>query len=27
VIRLIALAGIGAPRHGPRLPLRDFAHS
>jgi 3-methyladenine DNA glycosylase/8-oxoguanine DNA glycosylase len=27
VIRLIALAGIGAPRHGPRLPLRDFARS
>jgi endonuclease III len=27
VIRLIALAGIGAPRFGPRLPLRDFANS
>ena len=27
VIRLIALAGITAPRFGPRLPLRDFAHS
>lgn len=27
VIRLIALAGIGAPRFGPRLPIRDFATS
>src|SRR5487761_1778006 len=27
VIRLIAVAGIGAPRFGPRLPLRDFARS
>lgn len=27
VIRLIGVAGIGAPRFGPRLPLRDFAHS
>lgn len=27
VLRLIAIAGIGAPRFGPRLPLRDFAHS
>ena len=27
VIRLIALAGIGAPRFGPRLPIRDFARS
>ena len=27
VIRLIAIAGIGAPRFGPRMPLRDFAHS
>ena len=27
VIRLIALAGISAPRFGPRLPLRDFAGS
>jgi 3-methyladenine DNA glycosylase/8-oxoguanine DNA glycosylase len=27
VIRLIALAGIGAPRFGPRLPVRDFARS
>jgi endonuclease III len=26
-IRLIALAGIGAPRFGPRLPIRDFARS
>lgn len=27
VIRLIALAGISAPRFGPRLPLRGFARS
>jgi 3-methyladenine DNA glycosylase/8-oxoguanine DNA glycosylase len=27
VLRLIALAGISAPRFGPRLPLRDFAQS
>jgi 3-methyladenine DNA glycosylase/8-oxoguanine DNA glycosylase len=27
VLRLIALAGIGAPRFGPHLPLRDFARS
>lgn len=27
VIRLIALAGISAPRFGPRLPLRDLAHN
>jgi 3-methyladenine DNA glycosylase/8-oxoguanine DNA glycosylase len=27
VIRLITLAGISAPRFGPRLPLRDFARS
>lgn len=27
VIRLIALAGIGAPRFGPRMPIRDFARS
>jgi 3-methyladenine DNA glycosylase/8-oxoguanine DNA glycosylase len=27
VIRLIAIAGIGAPRFGPRLPIRDFATS
>ena len=27
VIRLIGVAGITAPRFGPRLPLRDFAHS
>ena len=27
VIHLIALSGIGAPRFGPRLPIRDFATS
>ena len=27
VIRLIGIAGIGAPRFGPRMPLRDIAHS
>jgi 3-methyladenine DNA glycosylase/8-oxoguanine DNA glycosylase len=27
VIRLIGVAGIGAPRFGPRMPLRDFIHS
>ena len=27
VIRLIGLAGISAPRFGPRLPLRDFANT
>ncbi|MEP6753287.1 MAG: DNA-3-methyladenine glycosylase 2 family protein [Candidatus Dormiibacterota bacterium] len=27
VIRLITLAGISAPRFGPRLPLRDFTRS
>jgi 3-methyladenine DNA glycosylase/8-oxoguanine DNA glycosylase len=27
VIRLLGVAGITAPRFGPRLPLRDFAHS
>lgn len=27
VLRLIAIAGITAPRFGPRLPLRDFARS
>jgi endonuclease III len=27
VLRLIAIAGITAPRFGPRLPLRDFAQS
>jgi 3-methyladenine DNA glycosylase/8-oxoguanine DNA glycosylase len=27
VLRLIAIAGITAPRFGPRLPLRDLAHS
>lgn len=27
VIRLIAVAGITAPRYGPRMPLRDIAHS
>ncbi|HEY1421512.1 MAG TPA: DNA-3-methyladenine glycosylase 2 family protein [Candidatus Dormibacteraeota bacterium] len=26
VIRLITLAGIGAPRYGPHAPLRDIAH-
>src|SRR5579859_1526120 len=27
VIRLITVSGIGAPRFGPRAPLRDFVHS
>jgi hypothetical protein len=27
VIRLITVAGISAPRFGPRMPLRDFIHS
>jgi 3-methyladenine DNA glycosylase/8-oxoguanine DNA glycosylase len=27
VIRLIGVAGITAPRFGPRLPLRNFARS
>ncbi|MEA2643390.1 MAG: hypothetical protein QOG08_416 [Chloroflexota bacterium] len=27
VLRLIAIAGITAPRFGPRMPLRDLAHS
>jgi hypothetical protein len=27
VIRLIEISGISAPRFGPRLPLRDIAHS
>jgi 3-methyladenine DNA glycosylase/8-oxoguanine DNA glycosylase len=27
VIRLIGLAGITAPRFGPRMPLRDLARS
>ena len=27
VIRLIGVAGISAPRFGPRMPLRDIAHS
>ncbi|TAN31441.1 DNA-3-methyladenine glycosylase 2 family protein [bacterium] len=27
VIRLITVAGIGAPRFGPRQPLRDIVHS
>ncbi|MDQ6880051.1 MAG: DNA-3-methyladenine glycosylase 2 family protein [Candidatus Dormibacteraeota bacterium] len=27
VIRLIGLAGISAPRFGPRMPLRDIAHN
>ena len=27
VLRLIAIAGITAPRFGPRMPLRDFARS
>jgi endonuclease III len=27
VIRLIGVAGIGAPRFGPRMPIRDFARS
>jgi endonuclease III len=27
VIRLIAVSGISAPRFGPRMPLRDIAHS
>ncbi len=27
VIRLIGVAGITAPRYGPRMPIRDIAHS
>ena len=27
VLRLVSIAGIVAPRFGPRLPLRDFARS
>ena len=27
VIRLIGVAGISAPRFGPRMPLRDFSHN
>jgi len=27
VIRLIGVAGIGAPRFGPRMPLRDLANN
>jgi len=27
VIQLIGVAGITAPRFGPRLPLRDFRHN
>lgn len=27
VLRLIAIAGITAPRFGPRMPLRDLAHN
>ena len=27
VLRLVAIAGITAPRFGPRMPLRDLAHS
>lgn len=27
VIRLIGVAGIGAPRFGPKMPLRDFVHN
>jgi 3-methyladenine DNA glycosylase/8-oxoguanine DNA glycosylase len=27
VLRLIAIAGVTAPRFGPRMPLRDLAHS
>lgn len=27
VIQLIGVAGVSAPRFGPRLPLRDFAHN